>query len=399
MSIIEQNLRTSTAKLMTVVDDETGEIVHFKKNDRTLEYVQDIPKEDAVNNARHYRFRMQRSAVGILSTTKNPKSKPWRVLNCLSAVNGSEVGVIQSLEHHKASFTGLQTCGSAWVCPCCSAKISERRKQEIIAATDLHKSAGGGLYLVTLTWSHHRHDDLAQMVKASRASLVKLRALRAYKDNLKSINYLGMIRAFEVTHGDENGWHPHFHELFFVAKPLTRQQLRDWEASLYAQWRAQCLAFGLGEPNRKRGITIISAESAGEYIAKFGNAPKWGVASELVKSQTKHGRKGSRTPWDMLRLYDEGEQRYAHLFRDYAKAFFGARQVFWTPLLKAAFGLDELTDEEIAAREEDNAVFICRISKEDWKLVINKYDDYRSVVLSLAESGGEDSIRSFLDSI
>ena len=355
---------------------------------------------DIKNESRIARFTLQKSTKEVLLGTKNPKGKKWQTMDCLwSVVSGSDVAVLYSPSVLKAHYGGLATCGSVWVCPVCSAKISERRKVEIVTVSDIHKQAGGGLYMVTLTWAHSRHDDLQAMVKSSREALRRLRMHRSYVQNSKEIDYVGMIRAFEVTHGDANGWHPHFHELWFLKQKLTARQLESWNRVLFEQWRKQCLRAGLGEPNRTVGIKIIEAESASEYVAKFGNAPRWSVGSELTKHQTKHGKNGNRSPWDLLRLYAEGESRFAHLFREYANAFFGARQVYWSNGFKKLFGIQEMTDEALAKMSEQDAYEVCRISKELWKKVLSQPYEARPLILQLAETGGAKEVGIFLGSL
>lgn len=353
-------------------------------------------KSTAREEVRFLRFVLQNIVRANLQGKKNPKGKKWRTVDCLWSVIASHVVVLHSSSVSKAHFCNLATCGSVWACPVCSAKISERRKLEIVHASNLHKEVGGGLYMVTMTWAHSRHDDLAKMVKVSRETLVRLRTRASYLRNLKDINYVGMIRAFEVTHGDANGWHPHFHELWFLKKKLTHFQLEVWRNVLFEQWRAQCVRSGLGEPNRTAGIMIIEAESAAEYVAKFGNSPRWDVGCELTKLQVKRGRNGSRSPWDLLRLYWEGEHRFFYLFQEYIEAFFGLSQVHWSRGLKQAFGIQEMNDEALAKVHEVDAYEICRIAKENWKKVLAQPFEARALILKLAEMGGDKAISNFI---
>lgn len=389
------NNTKSSATFRRVLDPNSFEIQEFTLDEVRREYVQ---KKD-VSLVRDERFEMQTASAKILETDETPRKSAWRVVTCLKKRIAPEVAVLYAREHKKAHFGNLAVCGSVWTCPVCSAKISERRKEEIVTATDLHTSAGGGLYLITLTWSHKRHDDLKKMVVASREALKKLRVHRRYVEFLASVGYVGMIRAFEVTHGDANGWHPHFHELFFTSEKLTREQLRQWQQMLFERWRQECISAGLGEPNRKAGVSIQEGLSAAEYISKFGHDQKWGVASELTRSQAKKGKK-SKTPWDLLRFYSDGEKSYGHLFKEYAHAFFGARQVFWSKGFKAKFQIDEMTDEEIALQEETRAVVVAKITKEAWKRVLRQVTESRSMILRLIEDGGgQEGVDTFIEGL
>ena len=54
-----------------------------------------------------------------------------RTANCLWAVasNAAGVDVIHNMDDARSQFSGLQTCGSVWACPCCSHTISDSRRQ------------------------------------------------------------------------------------------------------------------------------------------------------------------------------------------------------------------------------------------------------------------------------
>lgn len=58
----------------------------------------------------------------------------------------ADVGV----EHHPDGYaytTGLQTCGSVWICPICSFKIRMKRAAELAVAIAVHKARGGSVLL------------------------------------------------------------------------------------------------------------------------------------------------------------------------------------------------------------------------------------------------------------
>src|SRR5664279_1636637 len=77
-----------------------------------------------------------------------------RINNCLRVPTAPTVDIHRTLATNSYHFQNLQTCGSVWVCPCCAAKISERRKNELKAAVISHESTGGKVYLLTLTLPH-----------------------------------------------------------------------------------------------------------------------------------------------------------------------------------------------------------------------------------------------------
>lgn len=369
---------------------ETGEIQRFQRDLRRNEYV----AENEPTNARFNRFALQGAARNLL-----PGHRVKACVRRITNVNG-DVAILRSQTNDKCHFGGLQTCGSVWACPVCAAKISERRKLEVRQALDTHLAAGGGLEMITLTFPHARTDVLASLMAQLREAMRILKASRPYRNIRKMFEPLGSIRALEVTWGEANGWHPHFHEVWFFPQPLTVAQRRSVKNLMFSGWSAACVAVGFPAPNRKRGVHIQPAESAADYIAKFGNEPRWEAASELTKQHVKKSRDSKgRTPFDLLRDYADGNKRAGALFAEYVDAFFGFRQLFWSKGLKAAFGIDQMTDEEIAAAQDDKAKLVCRLQVDDWKRILRMAFDARATVLSLAENGGFEAVQRFVSGL
>jgi hypothetical protein len=392
------NLTELRAGFSEVICQKTGEIQRLRVDEKRRELVADNSAL-AMVSARKFRFAAQRTAADLLGMTKTPRQTVWRVVGCARRRVGPDVAVMHSPRLQKAHFAGLMVCGSVWTCPPCAAKVSERRKDEIVKATDTHKASGGALYMVTHTFAHERTDDLGDTMVRLTNARQHMRRQRAYRELLRSMGFVGDIRTLEVTYGDANGWHPHEHNLWLVAKPLTDRQQRTLRSTLFDLWKKACQVSGLGTPNRKNGVNVIEADSAAEYMAKFGREPKWGVASELTKQHVKTGKAKSMTPFDLLRAAHDGESRFGALFVQFAAAFFGKSQVRWSRGLKAAFGIDEMTDEQLAAVEAEDATVIIRMTPLEWRKVLEQSFDQRTVLLELAEAGGYLAVRRYLDGL
>jgi hypothetical protein len=384
------------------IDQNTGEIQRLRVVSRRGESVFEIYSEFAAINARAARFSAQSSAGRLLAAEKTPRGTQWRVSGCTRRKIAPKVAIMYSAKIKKAHFAGLMVCGSVWTCPPCAAKVSERRKNEIVAATDMHKEQGGGLYLVTLTASHKRDHDLVDWLKKFAAAKIKMRQWRAYQELKVATGYVGDIRALEVTYGDANGWHPHEHGLWLTEKALTARKIESMRSELFKLWHRACKAVGLPLPNRKNGVDVRWMESSAEYIAKFGREPRWGAGSELAKQHTKTGNLKSMTPFDLLRAYHEGSEdghahkRFGGLFVQFAKAFYNKRQIIWSDGLKQIFGIEQKTDEELAVEECEEAREIVKITPDQWKLVLHQKSDVRQVLLERAESGGHDAVVAYL---
>jgi len=353
------------------VDPETGEVSYEK------------PEFDPVAN-RLERFALQAAARRIL-----PNS---RTAFCLRNVQKSKnVEVWQSKEHTTCSYKGLQTCGSVWACPCCSAKISERRRVELRTAIALHNASGGQVLLATFTTPHYLGDDLSQVLEGQAKALRYLNSGRAAVAFFDEMGCVGKIRALEVTHGrlrpSNNGWHPHYHVLLFVRSGLD---LRLWRVALSERWRTSCIKAGLKAPDLNHGITLEDGSKAAAY------ASKWGLESEMTKGHTKKANHGE-TPFDLLRAYlANGDKHASVLFREFAETFKGKRQLHWSKGLKKMFGIGDVSDEELSDVQDDVAAMLGTIPLDDWRKILRS--DGRGLVLELAVHGWE-TVRRYIDSL
>jgi len=327
--------------------------------------------------------RVERFALQAVSRRLLPKS---RTANCLRVrAFQQEVGVWKCEEHNTAHYSGLQTCASVWACPVCAAKIAERRRAEVLFAMATHKAQGGSVQLLTLTAPHTRADKLIDLLTSQAKALQRFWNDRKTKAIFQEMGQIGFIRAREVTHGRlsgrNNGWHPHYHVLLFVGAACPDMR-RDWEVRLYLRWAAACEFAGLGTPTIAHGLKLDDGEKAGAY------ASKWGLEDELTKGHIKKGKQGGETPFDLLRacLADSGDKQAAALFREYAEAFKGQRQLYWTKGLKARFAVQDANDEQIAERQEEGAYLLGQISIEQWRDVLAC--NARAIVLDVAAKAG-----------
>jgi hypothetical protein len=213
---------------------------------------------------------------------------------------------------------------------------------------------------------------------------------------------IGQIRALEVTHGRKseynNGWHPHYHILQFggigvdlaLFEPI---QMRDWQARLYLVWAKACKCAGSGEPSFKHGLKLDDGSKAAKYVSK------WGLEDEMTKGHTKKAFQGE-TPFDFLRSYlaDPEDKQALALFKEFAEAFKGKRQLHWSKGLKKHFAIGEKSDEEVAAVIDDQASLLGSITLDQWRDVLAATNG-RGLVLQFAAAGGWDAVEFYLVSI
>ena len=359
------------------VDPETGEIIGFD------------PMATRVQ-----RFILQAAARSLF-----PKSRLDKCLRIRSAHN--DIQVWQSTEHKTTHYKGLQTCGSVWRCPVCSAKIAERRRVEILQAMEGHKASGGCVNLLTLTCPHQVKDNLADLLANQAKAINRFFNDRLVKAILVEMGSIGKIKALEVTHGrlspQNNGWHPHYHLLMFqgIGVDLARfdqAQMTDWQVRFYLQWAKACKGSGLGEPSYAHGLKLDNGDQASKYVAK------WGLEDEMTKGHTKKALHGE-TPFDFLRsiVEDKEDKQAAALFVEFAKTFEGKKQLTWSKGLKKRYAVTEKSDDLLASEVDDKARLLGMITLDQWRDVLAV--EGRAVVLQVASSGGWDSVLVYLEQI
>lgn len=254
-----------------------------------------------------------------------------------------------------ARLTGVSTCGSVWACPVCSAKVTEARRKDLVANMARAGELGLSTYLLTLTLPHQREDDLASLLLRQAKALQRFKNSVTYKTTMKAMQRIGSVRSLEVTHGEANGWHPHTHDLVFCQGNLAAHV-----DTLKEAWFKALKKSGLATDSQvnevlEHGLDIRGGAYAAEYVAKFGRevvSEGWGMSGELTKSHAKLGMKnGHFTPFQLLQFAENGDAKAAVLFREFVTCFDGKRMLSYSPKLKTALGVAELSDEVLAAQD------------------------------------------------
>jgi len=232
--------------------------------------------------------------------------------------------------------------------------------------------------LLTVTTPHGVGDDLKtvlnKLIKAWN-SINRSRAGQSVKSQLK---IEGTIRAAEVTHGDMNGFHPHFHVLVFTSLNMGSEVLEYFYRPL---WQDCCVKAGLPRPSDQHGLRVHSAEKAAAYVAKG----LWGLPQEMTKGHQKTAKsEKGMTPWGFLmEVLKTGSKRFERLFFIYAEAFKGKKQLTPSLGLYEKLGVLDLSDEELTAIEEESASVLSELTDDQWRAVLTARCE--SSLLDLAE--------------
>ena len=369
---------TESAKIVWAsVQGSEGEILPF--NERTLQPVYD-PAVMAAD-----RWRLKRHLNKILWKS--------RVSKChVLKIKGKERQVLRRQETRRAFLHGFQTCGSPHLCTICGPKISERRKSEIEGAMGVAEGLGLTVKMGTFTIPHGIGDDLADLFEAMLSAWRITSTSRAGKLLRKTLGLVGYIRVLETTDG-VNGFHPHFHVLFFFDKECTDECVKSMFLPL---WRNAVIKKGLGLISDIFGVQVQGAEHAAAYVSKGS----WSIAHEMAKGNAKKSRTGGYSMMELLRKSADRCARSTKRFQIYAEAIHGKRHMYWSQGLKKLLAVPDLSDEELAEKIQDGIhdTIFASLPDEDWNVLARFGKGDWSVFLEICGHGQEPA-RYFIDQL
>ena len=168
--------------------------------------------------------------------------------------------------------------------------------------------------------------------------------------------------------------------------------MHEFETRLYDRWVVSCVRAGLRPPSREHGLRLEDGEHAANYVSK------WGLEDEMTKGHTKKALHGE-TPFDFLRSYlgNPSDKLACVLFKEFAFAFKGKRQLHWSAGMKKHFQIGEFSDEVLVSLVEDDAYLLGFISVSQWRDVLRV--EGRATLLQIAFAAGWLGVEQFLFSI
>jgi hypothetical protein len=338
------------------------------------------------------RYALQNAARSLLPGHRVAHCLRWRI------AKSDAVDVLHAPAVGAAHYGNLITCGSVWHCPVCTAKIATRRVEELewaIVAWQGERFGGSNL-MMTFTIQHSQNENCAYVLDGLLKAHRKFWSGEPARRFKERYGIGGQIRALETTHG-ENGWHAHLHVLLFLRNQeaifldgMRQYGAERWQSVLARHERYASLA---------HGVDIRSANDfIAEYVLKFGKLPesRWTEAHELSHAHRKRAATGGQTPMGLLQDHAYGDPDAGALWVEYAKAFKGKRQLYWSPGLRNLLGLAaEKSDEELAAEQREVAVIMARLDQHQWRQVVS--NDIRAEVLQTAASGDQVALKQYLE--
>lgn len=389
-----------------------------------LDPVPQTPSTDELRRTARYEIRNRLRTLAHAGLTQPSPS----VGKCgLPLTKG--VGVRHRAE--SGGFRGIQHCGSVWTCPNCAARIGAHRAQELAAGIDAHLANDGGVVMVTVTVRHKATDSLKKVRRAVVSAWSAATSGCVWKDHREMIGLVGYTRSAEVTHG-ENGWHLHFHVLWFLDRPFsadTAEGIRVAATAMFDRWAAAAVREGLKRPKQSIGLNVtpaiisnpedpedraLVAEQNADYNTKAASDAEELVdvivkartagtklATEAIRADMKSGRNGNRTPWQLLAgLLTEGviDEEDLETWNEYERDIKGLRQMVWSRNLRDYFrelqadiAETEQSDEEIVNTEEDEGETIGVIHSGDYLRTLRSNPE---IIAAIATAAGDPSVVS-----
>lgn len=319
-----------------------------------------------------------------------------RVVKCHSVRIQPNVDIKKNPDHDRAFYSGLAVCGSVWDCPVCSARILEKRREEIALAVNWAYDNGFKVVMVTLTTPHYSYQTCEDLLSRFSKALTYLKTGVTWQNYKIANDWQGSIRGLETLYGS-NGWHNHTHELWIVSKSCNSKELKT---NILSRWFKACDRLGLIPKGKKKAfldhsVDVIDNASASDYLAKHDDKKNlsWGVDKELTKPLSK-ASKDLLHPFQLADMSSQGVKKAGDLFAEYSKAFKGKSSVFWSRGLKQKIGITEKEDEELAKHDIEKTEVIASLEFHAWQVV--REEKARSLLLDLAELGGSDSVEDWL---
>lgn len=381
-----------------------------------------------------------------------------RVKACGRSVTSVDTGVAVYVSGATADGTrsaglgGVQSCGSVWSCPVCSAKIQAKRQTEVAAALAVARARGWEVAFLTLTMRHSEGHSLGKLwdhLTTAWGAVTTGSGQRRFKQEKELYGVAGYLRLVEVTHGS-NGWHVHAHVLLFLdparsallaARQLgmlddpdcadlwtgsgkahgagfTDDDIQRLGLSMFLRWRKALNVRGI-QPSVRRGVDIRRVradDKIADYFAKqlYHLKGEGSTAHDVTGSHGKEAKNGNRTPFGVLASLlelartgvlddssdasaDSSVSRDLELWHTFERASRGRRQLLWSRGLRADLlpDAEDQDDQEVVDEAPGGDMFVV-VDVDSWRQITR-----RRLIAELLEAAEHDdtgwTVRGWLD--
>jgi len=367
-------------------------------------------------------------------------------INQIGAPSG--VFLLRHSKTHSVKFFGQQTCKNTWACPHCTAiRMNEYRKQ-IGAAIDALEKEGLVGFMITFTIPHFSFmscrevtDVLYQCWSDTFRNAFSKRSGKKgehrWQNKMNKFivenDIRHYVRCAEYTYG-ENGWHPHFHAIFFTPAKNLRQiinyqeEIREtWNNSIrriyQSYWKKHNLHGNMDKnvliQRLMQYVDYDKAQSLKVSVDSDGNAFKMTSAAYVTgwtsdKEMTGNVRKSAShadhfTPAQILDKAVNGDQKMAELYIEFCLQVTRKpvhHRIRWSLTGIKAVAVRQLQCEEYrkvlkkkSQLDEGKWEFVCFLPKSVWSRLFDS-DCHKAPTLSnvlyLAKINRKDLLQEFV---
>jgi len=326
------------------------------------------------------------------------------------------VDILRRKGSGRVYFANLCTCKLVWLCPICAARISERRTQALMAALSetedkpehdwegvqfTNRHLKYHVAMMTFTVGHKQNDTLKQTMKTLKGAYHDLFSGRAAQRFNVAYGLFGTVRAFEVTAGYANGWHPHIHTLIVSRGNLDQNLCDEMYRALSPRWVSE-VESNHGYATIERGVSVVAgAETLIKYVDKAGQKiARTQIDKKIVYEETKTpaklGHDGGRSLWQLLADYVRGDAQAGALWCEAQEQLRGTRQLLASQNIVGLLSDRKALSDEVAGeiRQFEGDILLAQLSLVDWRLV-NRWG-LRGRVLEAARQGDSGAVLSFI---
>lgn len=331
------------------------------------------------------RFLLQDEAQHIIADSFPDLRKRGYCCCHKRVINPSSTAqVYLNSDTRRAYWNRVVTCANAMLCPVCAPRISAYRCKEIASAAMQHLQSDpdNRLYLLTLTCRHCSTDQIGALLPAFSKAQTYFYGLRSVQNYFNSFDALPHITSREVTYSLQSGVHPHSHNLHF-GRAVSLLDIDE----LNRLWIYCLKKFGLSGLSGI-ALTLQPADDLRTYLTK--------ISQEMVMQHIKTGRStGHFTPMQLLNESACGHSWARRAFADIFAAYAGKHLLYWSRGLKSRFGINEVSEEQIANNNADAALLIPVL--EVPRKIFNSFSHLkRAEILSDVSRGDYSRLRNFL---
>ena len=368
------------------------------------------------------------------------------VYHCGSKVVGNDAFHSVALVANKktARFYGNTSCKSPWCCPVCTARKMAKYASKMSAALDALKGTHNAA-MITFTIPHLNYmtcEEVTEILYNTwKAFVVHGNKLRVGSKNdifskfMESTESSHRVRVTEYTWG-KNGWHPHFHCLFWFPKKHW-DEILSWEAELSDRWLTLAERYTnkqllkrfskeQAEVKKKNIADQVATmfketarENKGVWISKENGKPiiqkssmylcGWGADKETTGNYKQKACAEGHYTWQQIlaKAADENDEKFWRLFFEYAIATRKARHArvnfsVHSGLCKIIVehqnseGFKEILKKKNTELEDKVGKWqlVCWFTKKSWEGIY--YNDLQEEILNFGLNGEIEKIDSLL---